>query len=163
MNQLLLIAMMLVAAPGTKVVGEWFAPEDDCEAVIVRAFDDAKQTIDYQAYNFTSKPIGDAVIRAAWRGVKVRLLLDTRAPGQKNAQASRCWAAGCVIRIDRKHPIHHTKARTVDRNVLYFGSYNDSAQARRNAENLVAIRGPIVDEFLSHFEHHWKHAEPYTK
>jgi phosphatidylserine/phosphatidylglycerophosphate/cardiolipin synthase-like enzyme len=142
----------------------WFPPDDDATAVIVAHFDAAKASIDYQLFNFTSEPIADALIRAHKRGVAVRLLLDKRGQASPHSQAARCKSAGLDVRLDGKHPIAHNKVRLIDGKVLLAGSFNDSRQANRNAENLTRDEDPdLVAAFAANFERHWEHGEKFAK
>src|SRR4051812_14647705 len=94
----LLSELMFGCAPAY-ALDVWFAPEQDCTAVIVAELDKATKSIDYQLYNFTSQPIGDALIRATKRGVSVRMLLDSKAnENNTNSQAARCKRAGCAVK-----------------------------------------------------------------
>ena len=164
----LLIAVLIAAPAQADVLWVKFAPEDDCTAAIVAEFDKAKDSIQYQLFNFTSEPIADALIRAHKRGVKVPLLLDddANAPpklGRKSySQAKRLRQAGVPVYLDRKHPIAHNKVRIIDGKLLLSGSFNDSKAANRNAENLYAEDDPaVVKRFAENFARHLAHAEAY--
>lgn len=158
---LILIAELMLSASGY-ARDVWFAPEEDCTAVIVREINKAARTVDVMAYNFTSQPIGDALIRAEARKVEVRIVLDRRATSQRNSQAQRCKAAGAEVRIDRRHPIAHSKVSIIDGKTLLGGSFNYSRQANRNAENLTLEDDPsIVAKFQDNFQEHAKHSVKY--
>ena len=157
------LALLLLTAPArADVLWVKFAPDDDCTGAIVAEFDKATASIDYQLYNATSQPVADALIRAHKRGVKVTLLLDKRAQQTKFSQAARCKQAGCKVYLDGKHPIAHNKVRIIDGKLLIAGSFNDSRQANRNAENVYAEDDPeVVKLFAENFARHLKHAEAY--
>lgn len=158
----LLIAVLIASPAQADVLWVKFAPEDDCTAAIVAEFDRAKTSIEYQLYNATSLPVGDALIRAHKRGVKVTILLDKRAQRSIYSQAPRCKQAGCKVYVDGKHPIAHNKVRIIDGKLLIGGSFNDSRQANRNAENLYAEDDPaVVRKFADNFRRHLAHAEAY--
>ena len=53
-----------------------FTPGGHCTDLMVTVLASAKQSIDVQAYSFTSRPIANALIQAQKRGVKVNVLLD---------------------------------------------------------------------------------------
>ena len=163
-----LVALLWAAAARADVLWVKFAPEDDCTAAIVAEFDRAKSSIDYQLYNATSQPVGDALIRAHKRGVKVTVILDSKAnappkPGKKSfSQAKRLKQAGVPVYLDRSHPIAHNKVRIIDGKLLISGSFNDSKAANRNAENLYAEDDPaVVKRFAENFKRHLAHAEAY--
>lgn len=143
--------------------GVVFAPTPNGELspqeLILREIRSAKVSIQYQMYNFSSGPIADALIDAHRRGVRVELLLDYVAAHQKSSQASACVAAGIPVYVDRSHPIAHNKVRIFDGKLLLAGSYNDSARATKNAENLTRDTDPErVAAFVANFESHKSHA-----
>ena len=163
MKASILIAELMLATAECCGADVWFAPGEDCTAVIVSEFDKAAKTVDVMAYNFTSQAIGDALIRAEKRGVEVRILLDVRAPSQGNSQAERCKAAGADVRIDQcrpREPIAHNKVGLVDSAVVLAGSFNYSKQANKNAENLTRDdQASLVKEYADNFETHWQHGQ----
>src|SRR4051812_28974722 len=66
----------------------FFSPRGGCTTAIVKELASAKETIDCQAYAFTSQPIADALAAAKSRGVKVRVILDhEQAAGKNNLTA----------------------------------------------------------------------------
>lgn len=170
MRRLLAIIALLLLSVTARADVLWvkFAPEDDCTAAIVAEFDKAKSSIEYQLYNATSPYIGDALIRAHKRGVKVTVLLDRKAnappqPGKTSySQAKRLRQAGIPVYVDGKHPIAHNKVRIIDGKLLLSGSFNDSKAANINAENLYAEDAPaVVRKFAENFKRHLSHAEAY--
>lgn len=159
MRIFLAIALLMVSPAKADVIGLWFAPDDDCTAAIVDQFDKAGKSISYQMYGFTSQPIADALIRAHQRGVKVIVLLDSESPSQRGSQARACKAAGIDVRTDHRHPISHNKVRIMDGKLLLSGSFNDSKQANRNAENLYLEDDPaVVKRYAENFARHLAHA-----
>jgi phosphatidylserine/phosphatidylglycerophosphate/cardiolipin synthase-like enzyme len=163
MRLLILIAELMLATSGYAAPAAWFAPTDNCTAVIVAEFDKAEKSINMQMYNFTSPDIADALIRAQKRGVDVRLLLDWRAQQTSYSQAGRCKAAGCTVYTDASHPIAHVKYSGIDGKRFLGGSFNYSRQANKNSEDLTLEDEPkLVKEFADNFESHWAHADKYT-
>lgn len=133
-------------------------------AAIVADIDACTKSVDYQLYNFTSEPIANALIRAHDRGCDVRIVLDKRASASKSCQARRCAEAGLAVYLDSKHPIAHNKVRIYDGKRVGCGSFNDSKQAERNAENyFVETDAETVAAFVKNFNAHLKHSEPLGK
>lgn len=145
----------------SKVLGIWFSPKGNCTQAIVKEIDSAQVSIDYRMYNFTSAPIGDALVRAHNRGLKVRILLDDDEARKPHSQAAKCAKAGIPVYLDGKHAISHNKARIFDGKRVMFGSFNDSKSAEeRNSEELVLEDDPqVVKQFQDNFAAHLKHAE----
>lgn len=163
------LLLLLSATAQADVLWVKFAPEDDCTAAIVAEFDRAKSSLAYTMYNCTSPEIGDALIRAHKRGVKVTMLLDPDEAKKPYSQSARCKAAGIKVYVDRCKPVHpicHTKWSVIDERLLLTGSFNHSRQAAKNSEDLQLQDNrddgaPIVKAYLASFARHLKHAEAY--
>ena len=159
---IVLLGFIVGYAARAAVVGLWFAPGEEPEQAIVAEFAKAEKSINYQMYNFTSPEIGTALIDARGRGVKVEIMLDHGAAQSPHCQADRCSKAGCKVWVDNKHPIAHNKVRIIDEDRVMGGSYNDSAQAHHNAENLVMEDGAkTVAKYLDNYREHKSHSVPW--
>ena len=62
-------------------------------------------------------------------------------------------AAGIPVWIDARVRIAHEKALIIDRSVTIIGSYNFSAAAARNSEDLNVVTSPEVAEA---YAAHWQ-------
>src|ERR1043166_858014 len=61
----------------------YFSPKGGCTEAVVKALDQAKQTVYVQAYSFTSAPIAKALVDAHKRGVKIQVILDKSQRSEK--------------------------------------------------------------------------------
>ena len=139
--------------PTPATIESCLVPGCDATAFIVKAIEDARHEIRGQAYNFTSAPIIDALLRARQRGVDVAMLLDKIAPCQKGAGADVLAAAGIPVMIDDSPRIAHNKVLVVDRAQVILGSFNFSAAAMRNAEDTNLVTAPAV---AAHYLAYWE-------
>jgi phosphatidylserine/phosphatidylglycerophosphate/cardiolipin synthase-like enzyme len=105
--------------------------------------DTARDEIDLAAYVLTDWPIIQALARAAYRGVKVRVYLDNtqfaqREPGGPFQKLSE--APGVEIRIKRSHgaPMH-LKSYQIDRRLLRTGAANFSASGLKRQDNDLIV------------------------
>jgi cardiolipin synthase len=119
----------------------------------------------------TGKPVTDAIIRAAARGVQCRMLLD--AVGAKdglNQAAPRLRAAGVDVRAALPVGIfqrktgrfdlrNHRKIVTVDGRVAYTGSQNivdaQFVPGFPNEELMARVHGPVVAQLEAVFLTDW--------
>ena len=149
-------AAALVHPPTTTLSGVGpvtvtFSPKGDAEALVVKAIDAAVHSVAVQAYEFSSHPICDAILRAYQRGLQVMVLLDK----QNKVNALSKWVnvvgrnslmpvlrtAGVPVLLDSSVTIAHSKVVIVDGSVVVTGSFNFSKGAQTsNAENLLVIR-----------------------
>lgn len=138
-----------------------FSPGGGCESRIVAAIAEAKKTIRIQMYIFTSKRIGDAVAKAAKRGVNVELILDK----SQEKMTYGLWRVlrrdGVKVYFDADHDTANNKIVILDNHTVITGSYNfTKAAEEKNAENILIIRNgtDLVTAYLENFKEHLKHA-----
>jgi len=147
-------------------VSVYFSPRGDCQDAAVAQFTKAQTSIDVMAYHLTASPIAKALSDAHKRGVRVRVVLDSDAAGQKYSEATYLSNAGIDTRIDRKHVAMHNKVMIIDGLTVITGSYNfTKAAEERNAENMLVIEGrsKIAAAYLANFEEHLKHSLGYAR
>lgn len=166
-NQMILILfafMPQVQPKASEDIQVTFSPNGGCTEAIVREIKAAKQSIQIQAYSFTSQPIAKALIDAQRRGVKIRAILDKSNRTDRYSAATFLLNQKCEVFIDDKHQIAHNKIIIIDEAVLITGSFNFSKAAEQsNAENLLVIRNhpDLVKQYLANWEAHLKHSQPY--
>jgi phosphatidylserine/phosphatidylglycerophosphate/cardiolipin synthase-like enzyme len=102
----------------------------------------ARRSIDLAVFDLDLPELGDALLRAEGRGVRVRLVLDSHnleAP-EMAALAGRLQNAGVGVRFDRREPFMHDKFIVVDERVVWAGSWNMTANDTfRNNNNMLRI------------------------
>jgi phosphatidylserine/phosphatidylglycerophosphate/cardiolipin synthase-like enzyme len=148
-------------APPPPVVAVRFAPGPDCEAEIVARLAAARRSVRVLAYSFTSEPIALALVGAKLRGVDVAVVIDRDEAAGRGNRVAMLRGCGISTRLDAVHPIMHDKVIIVDGSTVLTGSYNYSAQAGRNAENLLTIgSSPVAAAYLADWERHAAHAIP---
>ncbi len=129
---------------------------EDCETLLLRAIESARESIYVAAYAFTRTRIAAALVSAKARGVKVEVKMDS-------VQAEQ---AGAVRRIDylRRNDIPvslivvkgeyaamHNKFMVFDERKVLAGSYNYSTTATlSNWENMLAVdSSEIAAQYLA--------------
>ncbi len=136
-----------------------FSPHGGCTEAIVAAIAGARLAIRFLAYSFTSELIADALIAANGRGVDVRGVVDAKMVHGRGEQSHRMNAAGLDVMADDKHPIAHQKTYVIDRLYVITGSFNASAQAEVNSENIVIIRDEVLAaDYIHDWSKHRDHA-----
>jgi len=144
-----LIALILLAAIpahaediGNNTVCFTLGP-DDCALVAVAEINKAQKTLDVEQFQLTEPRIGQAIIDAKSRGVTVRLIVDKKAPDEKNGQTPTIAATGIPVWVDSRPHIAHNKVVIVDLATVIGGSFNLTSNADRfNSENLLVLRDP---------------------
>lgn len=134
----------------------------DCDptATIVRTIDGARKSILVQAYEFTSRPIVNALVRAHKRGVDVRAIVDygqlhdSRYHNEAN-EVRVLRAAGIPVLVDRPpNGLMHDKVMIIDGDTVITGSFNYTYRAEHsNVENVLVIHDPAL---AAQYARHWR-------
>jgi phosphatidylserine/phosphatidylglycerophosphate/cardiolipin synthase-like enzyme len=117
-------------------------PQRQAQRLVEKIIDASESSVTIAAYQMTSKPIADALCRAAGRGVLVTAVLDRKSNPSGRGYSKRDYLSKCgvAVRTDARYPIMHDKFIVVDNKHVETGSFNYSfAAAERNAENAMVI------------------------
>jgi len=141
--------------PVSKVL---FSPKGGISKELVRVTQAAAKEISVAAYAFSSKYLGNALVKAMKRGVKVRLILD-----MENARKSYSideWLIenGVDVRfIKLKRGSMHHKILIVDGVHLMTGSYNftNDSEFRNHEAAIFTDDGNLIASFFAEFERLW--------
>jgi phosphatidylserine/phosphatidylglycerophosphate/cardiolipin synthase-like enzyme len=134
----------------------------DCDptATIVRTIDGARRSILVQAYEITSRPIVNALVRAHRRGVGVRAIVDygqlhDRRYHNEANEVRLLRAAGIRVLVDRpRNGLMHDKVMIIDGDTVITGSFNYTYRAEHsNVENLLVIHDPAL---AAQYARHWR-------
>lgn len=127
---------------GTPVPAYLFSPGSDSENRLARIIDAARRTVDAVTFTFSSKPLGDAIVRARQRGVKVRFIMD-EAMAKDSAIAKYVFDSGVDFRVRRGRTdkgAMHNKFAILDGQLLETGSFNWTRNASVNSfENIAFV------------------------
>jgi len=120
-----------------------YAPVENLEHADVAMIDQAKHNIDLAAYVMTDWPVMKALIRAAQRGVKVRIYMDGGRIGEREpTPLFRELIATPEIEVRFKRagsPLMHLKSYQIDGRWLRSGSANFSASGLKRQDNDLLI------------------------
>ena len=135
---------------------------DDCAMVAVTEIGKATKTLDVEQFQLTEPRIGQAIINAKNRGVVVRLIVDKKAPAEKNGQTPAIAADGISVWVDHIPHIAHNKVVIIDGSTVIGGSFNLTSNADHwNSENLTVIRDPQwAAAYEQNFENRLAASEP---
>ncbi len=122
----------------------YFSPDDGVAQHIIDAIGEARTSIDFMVYSFTSDEIAQAIKDRAAAGVKVRGVFDqSQYESNQGTEYDYFKKAGYDVRLDGVPGLLHSKVFIIDGQVVITGSYNFSYNAERvNDENLLIIHSP---------------------
>lgn len=140
-----------------------FTPGDNCTKKIIAAIDNAKNNIWVQAYSFTSRPIGKALVTAQERGVQVQIIFDKSIFSQKKT-LQYFKRHGIPIWIDERKGIAHNKVMIIDQTEVITGSFNFTNAAQyKNAENVLFIDDKeLAKKYLQNWQKRQQAAKGYN-
>ena len=141
----------------------YFSPRGGAQEAVVRAIQEARESVFVQAYSFTSAPIAKALVDAHKRGVAVETVLDKSQRTEKYSGATFLANAGIPVWIDAAHAIAHNKVMVIDQRRVITGSFNfTKAAEEKNAENLLILDSlELARIYLGNIEAHKAHSERY--
>lgn len=127
----------------TSDVAVYFCPEQETESVIVDVLDAARTSIDVAMFSFTNKVIGEALVRAAARGVAVRMILEKKQATISRVDEAVESAGVHVVRgantVGRLSAMHQ-KYAVIDGARVVTGATNWSGTGTRaNEEDLLVV------------------------
>ena len=135
-----------------------YAPVENLEQADVALIDRAGHEIDIAAYVLTDWPVMRALIRAAGRGVRVRIYLNGGRIGEREPTPPfRELLANPEIEMRFKRrgsPLMHLKSYQIDGRWLRTGAANFSASGLKRQDNdlLVIDSQAAAEEFKRRFE-----------
>ncbi|KAL1451586.1 hypothetical protein WDU94_005947 [Cyamophila willieti] len=140
------------------IIEKYDCPLPSCPAFKVRKMvsyiDAANSSIDICLYLMTNKTLGDAIIRAYKRGVKLRVISDGDMAFASGSQFVRLINENFPVYLTGPPYIMHEKYLILDSSLVLEGSMNFTTQAcSGNYEHVVITGTPgIVNAFRNHFD-----------
>lgn len=134
-----------------------FSPQDGNQ--IIDLIDGAEKSIDIEMYVFTSREIVEALMRAKYRGVDIRIILERSTISGSNTEIFNELASkGINIRYaSESFATTHSKFIIIDSKKVLVGSHNFSNSAlhkNREASVIIADYFTALD-FISLFNQDW--------
>lgn len=136
-----------------------FSPGKHCDDRLVELIDNAEKTVDVAIYGLNRARVVDALVAAAERSVRVRVLLDKvqSANKKERAQLDRLDEAGIEHHTQHHVGIMHMKVAVVDGRYVAWGSFNFTDPAVERNDEIVSY-GDCPDaaaRFLKEFTGRW--------
>jgi len=130
----------------------YFCPEDNCQDQIITEILQAKQSIYFMTFSFTSEEIADALLLKP--NIEIKGIFEKRGANGKYSQYPRLKDFGLDVITDNNPYTMHHKVFIIDKETVITGSMNPTKSGNtRNDENIVIIHDlEIAKEFLEEFE-----------
>jgi phosphatidylserine/phosphatidylglycerophosphate/cardiolipin synthase-like enzyme len=132
-----------------------FSSRDNLGQAVSESLRQAKQRVTLALYGFNNNDLAEELVKLAKKGVVVRLKIDTAKGAEKKTGAliSRLKAGGVDVQTVAPGGRNHNKFAVIDGTRVLTGSYNWTAKAENNWENLL-----ILDcaELAKNYESEWE-------
>ncbi|PQK69574.1 endonuclease [Pantoea ananatis] len=161
----ILSAIFSVSVSAGDNIAVGFSPGGTAQRLILNLIAGAGKTLDVAAYEFTSRPVADALLSQSQRGVAVRLVADEKVSHGRYSLVSLLACSGVPVRTDDRYNIMHNKFIVADGMNTETGSFNYTSSAeKRNAENALAVfdNKAVAAEYNAEFERLWNESSPVT-
>lgn len=160
-------------AAGATTSENHYSPTEDLERFDVEEIDRAQRTIDIAMYAFTDRYIAEALVRAAHRGVAVRIYRDHEQYHDEQRHAAEHGGMSSTNMFRGEGQIHirvksngernlmHLKAYVVDGGLLRDGSANWSNAGLKNQDNNAHFTNDRaqVQRFADDFQEIWSRGD----
>lgn len=147
------------------MVRAYFSPDGGAMKALSEEIRGARRTLDVALYMLTAPRLAWDVVSAHKRGVKVRVVLDSRMAGRSWSEAKTLEKAGVEVHRlylrkgsgDASDPQFHHKFCVVDGRTVVTGSFNWTVMAdRSNYENLLVVHdAALAAQYTKAFEAAW--------
>jgi phosphatidylserine/phosphatidylglycerophosphate/cardiolipin synthase-like enzyme len=144
----------LISVHGT-AIEVFFSPSDRPSSRLKELLSEARQSIYFLAFSFTSDTLGKAIVERAKAGVTVAGVMEaSQVESNTGTEWDRFQKAGLDVRQDGNPKNMHHKVIIIDEQIVVTGSYNFSANAERtNDENLLIIHDAgLAQQYLAEFQ-----------
>ena len=149
-----------VTIDGTEV-DTYFSPDDHVLTALYTLLSQAKESIYFLAFSFTSNELGEIVRTKAEAGLKIEGVMDReQVASNTGTEYDPFRQAELDVRMDGNEGLMHHKVFIIDGKIVVLGSYNFSRSAEeRNDENIIIIYNEKIAEFLmQEFQRVYDHA-----
>lgn len=136
----------------------FFSPGDDCLGSVVGELRRARKTADVCVYTITDDRITKAIVAAARRGVRVRIVSDDEKADDTGSDVRQLAEERIPVALDRTPAHMHHKFAVFDSLRLLTGSFNWTRSASHgNHENLLVTTDErLVRAYQDEFDRLWE-------
>ncbi|MCX7704768.1 MAG: phospholipase D-like domain-containing protein [bacterium] len=140
----------------TNEIEFYFSPSSACMEIIVNEIKKAKETLKFAMFCFTSDIIGQEIIRAGIKGIRVYGIFE----GSQNPISNEYIVMKKIHLLKIKKDCFvkniHDKFLIIDDKTVLTGSFNYTTAATRNIETFIILREPkIVSAFTKRWRYLW--------
>ena len=137
-----------------------FSPEESIKESLLKEMGSATSTLELAIHEITSLDLAQALLKAKQRGVKVRIIADSKQAKVKSSQITYLIRQGIVVKVvggKEKGMMNHRFA-IFDGKRVVTGSFDwTDVSAKWNYENVLILSdSEVVASYQKEFERLWR-------
>lgn len=135
------------------IIENYFCPEDGCEYETIKEIKNAKESIKFMTFSFTSQPIAEELYLKSLENIKVKGIME-KSQNSKYSVYKYLTEKSLNVSWDKnKYNMHH-KVFIIDNKTVITGSYNPTKNGNtNNDENILIIHNKdIANKYLEEYE-----------
>ena len=158
---LLLFSMWILWAwPAAAETNALFTPEANIQETLLRELESTASTLELAIHDVTSPEMARALVKTKQRGVKIRVIADSRQSKLKASQITYLIQQGIQVKVlgGKEKGVMNHRFGIFDGKKVITGSYDWSkASGKWNYEHILVLEGSdVVASFQEEFDRLWR-------
>ena len=137
-----------------------FSPGESIKESILKEVESTTSTLDLAIHEITSLDMAQALLKAKQRGVKVRLIVDSKQAKAKSSQVTYLIHQGILVKVlgGKERGVMNHRFTILDGKKVMAGSFNWTETSEKwNYENIVILtEGEVVAAYQKEFDKLWR-------
>ncbi len=148
------------AFPAIAEIETLFSPEANLKESLLMEIESTTSTLDLAIHEVTSLDMAQAFVKAKQRGVKVRVIGDSKQANIRNSKITYLIQQGILVKVlgKKEKGAMNLRFAILDGKRVLTGSFDGSeASLRWNYENLLILHeGEVVATYQKEFDRLWR-------
>jgi cardiolipin hydrolase len=148
------------SSPGMAEIEVIFSPRESIKESIIKGMESTTSTLDLAIHEITSLDMAQALLKAKQRGVKVRLIVDSKRAKAKSSQVTYLINHGIPVKTlgGKGRRVMNHRFTIFDGKKVLAGSFDwTEASEKWNYENIIILaEGEAVAAYQKEFDRLWR-------
>jgi phosphatidylserine/phosphatidylglycerophosphate/cardiolipin synthase-like enzyme len=157
---LLLFIWSLEVSPATAEIETIFSPGENIKECLLKEMDSITSTLDLAIREITSLDMAQALVKAKQRGVKVRVIADSKQANIRTSKITYLIQQGIQVKVlgGKEKGVMNHRFAVLDGKRVLLGSFDWSeAPLKWNYENILVLHeSETVDAYQKEFDRLWR-------
>jgi phosphatidylserine/phosphatidylglycerophosphate/cardiolipin synthase-like enzyme len=156
----LFLLWTLLESPAIAETEALFSPRENIKENILKELESATLTLDVAIHEITSLDMAQALVKTKQRGVKVRVIADSKQANIRTSKITYLIQQGILVKVlgQKERGMMNHRFAILDGKRVLTGSFDWSeASLKWNYENLLVLHeADVVDSYQKEFERLWR-------